>query len=126
MKLIQRLLLAVLLVAPAAAALADAPVVSPEPQPPASPAPVTEEDLFSPAADCDPAAEAVTPIEGQETLFATGTCGSCSSSNCVGAPRGQICHLGSGMGWGNCNIYSGGYRCSTGGWECSCGTGPLP
>jgi len=54
------------------------------------------------------------------------TCGACSTSNCQGALRGQICYLGGSQVWGNCNIYSGGYRCSTGGWECQCGTGPLP
>ena len=62
----------------------------------------------------------------EEAGLAPQSCGSCSSSGCRGAIRGQQCYLGSGQGWGNCNIYSGGYRCSTGGWECQCGSGPLP
>jgi hypothetical protein len=54
-------------------------------------------------------------------------CGSCSESNCQGAIRGQICHLGGvSGGWGHCNIFSGGYMCSTGGWECQCRGGVLP
>ncbi len=47
------------------------------------------------------------------------TCGSCSSSNCNGATRGQLCYVGSGQGWGNCNIWLGN-MCSTGGWKCVC------
>lgn len=55
------------------------------------------------------------------------TCGACSSSNCVGATRGQQCvRPGIHGGFGNCNIYSGGWKCDTGGWECECGVGPLP
>ena len=53
------------------------------------------------------------------------TCGSCSTSNCRGALRGQMCWI-NGYGWGHCNIFSGGNICSTGGWECQCGAGDLP
>lgn len=71
-----------------------------------------------------------------QALIATGTpdatelagkpCGACSTGNCGGAPRGQICYI-SGQGWtGHCNIFSGGYMCPTGGWDCQCQSGPLP
>lgn len=53
------------------------------------------------------------------------TCGACSDSICVGAPRGQICGFDSG-GYKHCNIFSGGFMCSTGGWECQCRSGALP
>ena len=57
----------------------------------------------------------------------TGTqyCGACSTGGCAGAERGQICWLGSGR-WGHCNIFSGGYMCTEGGWECQCEGGVLP
>ena len=59
--------------------------------------------------------------------LAPNSCGACSTPNCNGALRGQMCWLGGIQGgWGHCNIYSGGYRCDTGGWECQCGVGPLP
>lgn len=54
-------------------------------------------------------------------------CGACSSAQCQGANRGQMCWTGGVHGqWGHCNIYSGGNICDTGGWECQCGVGPLP
>jgi hypothetical protein len=53
-------------------------------------------------------------------------CGSCSTGGCAGRERGSICYLGGPVTWGHCNIYSGGYLCSTGSWECQCGYGPLP
>jgi len=65
---------------------------------------------------------------GLPGAITTGTqyCGSCSTSNCRGAARGQICSLGGG-GFGHCNIFSGGYMCSDGsGWECQCEGGVLP
>lgn len=81
--------------------------------------------VVAPGANCGDAPDALTSVDGQEPIPTVGTCGSCSTDGCAGAPRGQICALPWG-GWGNCNIYSGGYRCSTGGWECQCGSGGLP
>ena len=99
---------------------------------PASEAPAVEApaaDAVAPVKeDCNAEADPFQNAEWMGTSLETGlapqSCGSCSSANCNGAIRGQMCWTGS--GWGNCNIYSGGYRCSTGGWECQCGTGPLP
>lgn len=54
-------------------------------------------------------------------------CGSCSSGGCAGGFIGQMCWTGGINGqWGNCNLYSGGYSCSDGNLECSCGYGPIP
>lgn len=54
-------------------------------------------------------------------------CGPCSQSQCRGARIGQICWTGGVNGhWGNCNLYTGGNFCEEGGWECQCGSGPLP
>lgn len=74
--------------------------------------------------DCEPTDNGLFQNEWLQPTSSFNSCGACSSSNCKGAIRGQACWTGS--GWGNCNIYSGGYRCSTGGWECDCGVGPLP
>jgi hypothetical protein len=85
---------------------------------------VTLDDLFAvetaaaPGCDQEPAL-----AEGQEKLFMTSPndCGSCSYvSQCVGVPRGNPCYLGSGRGWGSCNLYLG-IQCSNGGgWDCTC------
>lgn len=84
-----------------------------------------DEALATPTVDCEAEAAVAAVVGSQEGTPAGGqTCGACSSPNCNGATRGQLCNYGG--GWGNCNIYSGGYMCSTGGWECQCGTGPLP
>lgn len=54
-------------------------------------------------------------------------CGTCSSDPCKNVPRAQRCWKpGISGGWGWCNIYSGGNICEEGGWECQCGSGPLP
>ncbi len=54
-------------------------------------------------------------------------CGSCSSGGCAGGFIGQMCWTGGINGqWGNCNLYSGGYSCTDGNFECSCGYGPIP
>lgn len=54
-------------------------------------------------------------------------CGGCSSGGCAGGFIGQMCWTGGINGqWGNCNLYTGGYMCSDGNWECSCGAGPIP
>jgi hypothetical protein len=74
--------------------------------------------------DCEPTDNGLFQNEWIQPTAAPNSCGSCSSSNCKGAIRGQACWTGS--GWGYCNIYSGGFRCPTGGWECDCGVGPLP
>jgi len=120
---------------PAAASVEAGPEAAPTPQ--ALPAELQEKGTFaSPAGGCDPAIASglqATPfdppkgtLQEPDPVPAAQTCGACSSSNCVGAPRGQSCYLGSGQGWGHCNIYSGGFMCPTGGWECQCGSGPLP
>lgn len=81
----------------------------------------------APEAQCEQPGSLFVPMAWQTSAQALPrNCGACSSSNCVGAPRGQMCWVGGGFGWGNCNIYSGGYVCPTGGWECACGIGPLP
>jgi hypothetical protein len=58
-------------------------------------------------------------------LAATQFCGSCSEAICRGAIRGSSCRISTGV-WGHCNIFSGGFRCATGGWDCQCRTGDLP
>lgn len=85
------------------------------------------EPLATPESNCEPALDLPAMLGGPEPTPAAINCGACSSSNCVGVPRGTRCHLGPIIGgWGWCNIYSGGYMCPSGGWECQCGTGPLP
>ena len=86
--------------------------------------PQVAEEAPSKTKDCENQNGSLFQSEWMEPAAGFNSCGSCSSSNCNGALRGQPCWTGS--GWGHCNIYSGGYRCSTGGWECQCGTGPLP
>ncbi|MCB1057120.1 MAG: hypothetical protein KDD11_16580 [Acidobacteria bacterium] len=133
MKHLARLLVAGLFFATVSMAGAATPESSPAVAPPAPAAPAADSleatPLVSVASSCQ--------ADGQ-SLIATGTpdaaplagpgqtCGSCSTGGCAGATRGRACYLGSGYGWGNCNIYSGGYLCPTGGWECQCGQGPLP
>lgn len=129
MKLLKTLVCAAALLTSASVFAADAPLPSADTAKAAVEAP--QADQATPEAgvssdakkDCDPAAD-MFKNEWQVEEKGFNSCGSCSSSNCRGALRGQSCWTGS--GWGNCNIYSGGYRCSTGGWECQCGTGPLP
>ncbi len=86
--------------------------------------PEVSEEAATAKQDCENQAGGLFQPEWITPSAAPNSCGSCSSSNCKGALRGQACWTGSGWGW--CNIYSGGFRCSTGGWECQCGTGPLP
>ena len=83
---------------------------------------VDEPELFTPAADCQSAADPALAIGLPEPAPMAQNCGSCSTSPCKGVPRGTRC--GSPGWW--CNIYSGGFMCPTGGWECQCGHGPLP
>lgn len=77
-------------------------------------------------ADCGESTSPFVPMNWATSSQLKLNCGACSSSNCVGAPRGQMCWVGGGFGWGHCNIYTGGEICPTGGWECTCGIGPLP
>lgn len=52
-------------------------------------------------------------------------CGNCSLYPCAGVQRGQICYLGGGQGWGQCNIFTGTNLCSDGYYRCQCeGTPP--
>ena len=83
----------------------------------------TDEAQTEAKPECD-APDGLFQSEWKQGVAFNNSCGSCSSSNCRGAYRGQPCWTGS--GWGNCNIYSGGFICSSGGWECSCASGPLP
>lgn len=81
--------------------------------------------LSTPAESCQADATRLITTGGPDvTETSTQTCGSCSTSNCVGALRGQFCNTGSGLG--HCNIFSGGFMCPTGGWECQCESGALP
>ncbi|MGD2116566.1 MAG: hypothetical protein PVG07_16045 [Acidobacteriota bacterium] len=87
---------------------------------PAVDAPVT------PGASCGADGQPLVDLEGQEPIPTTQYCGACSTGGCAGAERGRICWI-SGLGWqGHCNIFSGGYMCPEGGWECQCEYGPLP
>ncbi len=122
MKIAATLMVAGLLLAAAPAVVVageDAPVVvAPQSQ-----------DLLSqilggeaPITPCDPAAL----VDGQEpALAATQFCGSCSEAVCRGSIRGGRCRVGTGP-WGHCNIFSGGFMCPTGGWDCQCQAGGLP
>lgn len=126
MKSATTLLFAALFLFAAPAVFADeAPSATIEPVPvETQAADVQDETLATPAQDCS---NTETLLEGtvlQETTPASQTCGSCSSSGCRGAIRGQFCYTGS--GWGNCNIFSGGYMCPEGGWDCQCSSGDLP
>jgi len=76
-------------------------------------APVTD-------ADCEP--DTALDFDGQEPqpMFSNNCSVGCSTNNCKGVPRGNPCYLGSGQGWGSCNLYLG-YQCSDGtGWDCVC------
>jgi hypothetical protein len=87
---------------------------------PAVDAPVT------PSGSCDAEAQPLLDLEGQDPIPTTIYCGPCSTGGCAGAERGRLCYLGGGQGWGNCNIFSGGYMCPEGGWDCQCSGGVLP
>lgn len=126
------LLFATLLFAAASVAAATenadpSPEVSQAIQPAATEA-LAGETLFAAAGDCEATSgDLLLDLGLPEPTPAAINCGACSTPNCQGAARGQRCHLGPIIGgWGWCNIYSGGFMCPTGGWECSCGTGPLP
>lgn len=128
MKLTTTLLVAGLLFATApaiGAAEENTPV--PETAPPSQASPselVGAEGLAGVAGSCEATGAPLLAGDGQDaTPTDTQYCGACSTSNCNGAARGQMCWTGS--AWGNCNIFSGGFRCSTGGWECQCSTGDL-
>lgn len=75
---------------------------------------------FTEAPACNPAL--AFDVGGQETTqsFSNNCSIGCSTSNCQGVPRGNPCFLGSGRGWGSCNLYLG-VQCSDGtGWDCIC------
>ena len=134
MKFFTSLLVVVFLTLAAAAAGAETLAASPETAP-AMTAPAATPAVASPEATAQLAPDASCPTDGQALIIA-GTpdsmelagrsCGPCSTGGCNGAPRGQICYI-SGQGWsGHCNIFSGGYMCPTGGWDCQCQAGDLP
>ena len=84
------------------------------------------EALATPAEGCA-APDPWALVSGQEAVpAAVQTCGSCSVPNCRGSIRGGRCHLGSGLGYGNCNTFSSQLRCSTGGFNCQCSDGEIP
>lgn len=130
-----RPLLAVLsLLVLASAAAADAP--APDLQtPPLDAAPqesataIQLDDLFATGDGCAPGDReqaTVAGLDGQDELqLATQYCGACSVPICQGARRGQGCGWDSG-GQKHCNIFSGGFMCPTGWWECQCQSGVLP
>lgn len=136
MKLKATSLFSALLLTLAAASFAEGAGNAPAPAAPAAPAvsaqdeaPVLVTTQGTVESNCEQAASAPlfqVAFEKPQTSLAL-KCGSCSTSNCRGANRGQMCWTGGVNGqWGNCNIYSGGNICDTGGWECQCGVGPLP
>ncbi len=137
MKLAKTLLMAGLfLVMASAAGAAHHSDPTPEIAPPSQTLPtepVAEEAPVAQTADCEAKGElAITsaPLmatDWQETAPAGGqSCGSCSTGGCAGANRGRMCWLGSGQGWGNCNIYNNEPpMCPSGGWDCQCGGGGL-
>ena len=88
------------------------------------------EPAVSSSSDCNPElAAALAGSEGDPSRVGLPNCGACSDPQCQGSPRGTFCWAGSpwNNGPGNCNIYSGGFICSPGGgWDCQCGSGPLP
>ena len=129
MKLVQPFFAVLSLLVLASAAAADAPATdlqSPVVAPPDESA-IELDDLF--AADCAPGdgeRAAWAALDGQDELqLATQYCGACSEPICQGAARGQGCGWDSG-GQKHCNIFSGGFMCPTGWWECQCRSGPLP
>ncbi|HEX2253168.1 MAG TPA: hypothetical protein VHQ65_07870 [Thermoanaerobaculia bacterium] len=129
MKLVETLLIAavVVTVAPAALAAGDAAPPTKAAQSPALPSALAE-GLFAPTGGCEPGMESAPAAEGQDPVALTGPldCGACSASVCLYAPIGQACYVpGPKGGWGNCNTYNDAGFCSTGGLECSCGSGPL-
>lgn len=95
--------------------------------PPSPSAAVALDDLFAAESGCGDAEPAVAALDGQtdEIQLATQYCGACSVPACQGARRGQGCGWDSG-GQKHCNIFSGGFMCPTGWWECQCQSGDLP
>lgn len=134
MKTSTTLIVTALLLALASVAGADVPAPAPAEAPLAAldPAPIPSAVTApAPAGECGRASISspflTVAWEKPADGLAPNSCGACSTPNCNGALRGQMCWLGGIQGgWGHCNIYSGGYRCETGGWECQCGVGPLP
>lgn len=125
MKLTTTLLLAGMLLMTVSAANAASqnatPNLAPAPQAQALPSASPRAEVpATPATSCKLTAGALPPVVDQSF-----TCGACSDSICVGATRGQICGIDSG-GYKHCNIFSGGFMCSTGGWACQCRSGVLP
>jgi hypothetical protein len=128
MKGVTSLLAAALLLALTSAVAAEAPpsgsTIVPAPATQAA-EPTTDEALLGLGGECELDGDSLilTGIEGA-TPAVVQYCGSCSEPICRGAIRGSSCGTaGSGK---HCNIFSGGYMCPTGGWECQCQAGDLP
>lgn len=98
---------------------------APQAAPPETPELIETLDLVAAensteAPDCNP--EPALDLDGQEPIlmFSNNCSIGCSTSNCRGVPRGNPCFVGSGRGWGSCNLYLG-FQCSDGtGWDCRC------
>jgi hypothetical protein len=119
MKLIQTLVIAALIVTLAPTVLAAGDAAASD---------LVAEGLFTPTGGCEPSAESAVAVEGQGPLALMGPldCGACSASVCLYAPIGQTCYVpGPKGGWGNCNTYNDAGFCPTGGFQCSCGSGPI-
>lgn len=129
MKIATNFLFAALVLALASAAgAAEPPAPASEQQPAAAAA---AEVVVAPAGHCERAPGATLFTAGWKQGAAAASmvqmCGLCSNDPCKNVPRAQRCWKpGISGGWGWCNIYSGGYLCEEGGWECQCGSGPLP
>lgn len=127
MKIATKFLFAALVLALASAAgAAEPPAPAAEQQPAAA-----GEVVVAPAGHCETAPGATLFTAGWKQGGAAASlvqmCGLCSSDPCKNVPRAQRCWKpGISGGWGWCNIYSGGNFCEEGGWECQCGSGPLP
>ena len=82
--------------------------------------------LVDPSSDCKAGGDPLSLTGLEEAMpVAVQYCGACSEPKCQGAIRGSSCKVSVGV-WGHCNIFSGGYMCPTGNWECQCRTGDLP
>lgn len=68
--------------------------------------------------------------DGESTLFQpapserSASCGLCSDTACQGVPFNTFCGYSGGQYY-YCNLIYGG-RCTGGGWDCTCWTGPIP
>ena len=124
MKSVVSFLFASLLLGSVSAAFAaDLPAAAPAPETAAASAPAAS------SSGCQ-ASKAVAPLYNDaltQVQGPLGKCGDCSEPICVGLDRGYVCVVGGPNGFtGRCDIFSGAPRCGPSGFDCQCGTGPLP